>query len=87
MEWLTTSSPVPYHKALAFMEKRVSEIKSGWAYGKAIEGQYSGWVKANTLGCSQKSTHIIKAIRSFVYKKPENHPGNYVTVCSMILNA
>ena len=29
MEWLTTSSPVPYHKALAFMEKRVSEIKSG----------------------------------------------------------
>ena len=29
MEWLTTSSPVPYQKALAFMEKRVSEIKSG----------------------------------------------------------
>ena len=31
MEWLITYSPVPYDKALAFMEKRVSEIKSGCA--------------------------------------------------------
>ena len=31
MEWLITNNPVPYDNALAFMEKRVSEIKSGTA--------------------------------------------------------
>ncbi|MBH89558.1 MAG: lipoate-protein ligase B [Magnetovibrio sp.] len=31
MEWLITYNPVPYQKALAFMEKRVLEIKNGTA--------------------------------------------------------
>jgi lipoyl(octanoyl) transferase len=31
MEWLITNEPVPYDVALAFMEKRVAEIKDGTA--------------------------------------------------------
>jgi lipoyl(octanoyl) transferase len=31
MEWLITNNPVPYDVAMAFMEKRVSEIKNGTA--------------------------------------------------------
>ena len=31
MEWLITNDPVPYDVALAFMEKRVAEIKNGTA--------------------------------------------------------
>ena len=31
MEWLITEGPVPYEAALAFMEKRVGEIRSGEA--------------------------------------------------------
>lgn len=64
MEWLKTCSPVPYHVALAFMEKRVSEIKRGTA-------EEAVWLLEHpplyTAGSSANTSDLLEPERFPVY--------------------
>ena len=65
MEWLITNNPVPYHVALAFMEKRVAKIKSGTA-DEAV------WLLEHpplyTAGSSANASDLLKPQRFPVYE-------------------
>ena len=64
MEWLKTCSPVPYHEAMSFMEKRVSEIKNGTA-DEVV------WLLEHpplyTAGSSAKTSDLLEPERFPVY--------------------
>lgn len=65
MEWLITNNLVPYENAIAFMEKRVSEIKSGIA-------EEVVWLLEHpplyTAGSSANASDLLEPCRFPVYE-------------------
>jgi lipoyl(octanoyl) transferase len=65
MEWLITNNPVPYDVALAFMERRVAEIKNGTA-------EEVVWLLEHpplyTAGTSANTSDLLEPERFPVYK-------------------
>ncbi|MEP0707565.1 MAG: C40 family peptidase [Parvibaculum sp.] len=51
---------------------RVYEEKNGWAWGQAVLDDYVGYVEAKELvSRPAKPTHIVAALRTFIYPKPD----------------
>ena len=49
----------------------VVKTDKDWSFVVCLEDKYKGWIKSNTYGTRQLTTHIVSSVRSFILIKPD----------------